>query len=1297
MLFSTESSPPIVRTETLTKHLRSRDVPLLSVLSTARDLYTSTIQIFFPRRNEWLLEWLVQRLKEDEGEPGRQARTAKECWDFLRELLEAVEPVIVARTVMRHGIVPMVAKMMEEAKGMAGETTEEVSGLLDGMATVLALLRRIAQSQRFITAYMKSTPEVCAGILGDFLEVCWILLGCEVQVEQRWIDAVVDLWKESIWANADSKKISETWSEKCLRPATTLLVGANADNPLKKVLESMIAEYVFSPEILFPTTSAQKQTIAKPSTRDLIPLLASLKEEDTSISGSSEPVNIPYLPLLFRISIGSQSQKRSKADVSVVEILFTALLSVSPLLDLKSEVPDVSTAGGDIIASLLQVLIETGTALPSATLSRIITRFANLKSQDPTQVRWSLVGTALTIDFDSFLHPSVTSLTSDLFSALSKATPSEQVSNVLELVVDGFVKARDINKFIDQWTKRLKSGSEEDIWRGDALAGFFAAKVEGSLTSPQILKIVNRLREEHQWVILDAVLRGLRREDTETQLLTTGALEAVVETARKDVAEWRAWRILVRIGDIKPELLVPAVEDAVWLLRADNRWKEAVFASEVLMRVLDETNDEDALAGVHMVVDLAAETLEKLQSWDGRIVTVDDQNFGLAVAMAVAGGYLSVLEKIDGSHRNKFVDSLFQLALATQDSSSSTVNARQICQALVGRPELYEYPAVKDTIFSALISNLSPFSTATEDMSTATSNPPSIIPENESKYDFIVSCLLQFPLEALRRTAREKVLDTCLLFDIAGCLLVRPLMYKLWKIGNAGSFMSTDCHAIEKWFVHPGAAPTFRRLLSHAFVNRDQEKTGDFLKALLQMTYSTIKSATEGKGFSAGELEMSWVVITEFWRFRADEGYTDLEEMRKQFLEQLTKILDSREMEAEILKYWRDVWELERDDRTAAEKLVVRVVGQITKEWSEDKEDADRVVEAFGLACSVAESVDDVTNVTAFAVVAFDRLGRKRDADILRHYKSTIDRLDISTHRGLTQWVVDACLSSSDIGNHTWSLAKLLINSIKKPDTPEELNTSLNVFSHIHSRLLYALPSSSSPTAFLAITDMINTLLRCHPWTIIQHNVDTTISNLTITASSIGPTLTPSDPNILYTSLTTILSTILSLHRHRIRGRYYLVTTLLQNLITLLFTPRLSRQKTEIPTHPPWLLPPHCSSTLSAATSARALSRVLQTFCDPPMSTVRSHRSELTNSERSKERKNVSDFVGPVLECFVKRVLEERMEGSVRREITGGVEKILEVLGRDGVRRVTNRMSGEGRAVVRGLWTEFMRGRGERV
>jgi hypothetical protein len=106
---------------------------------------------------------------------------------------------------------------------------------------------------------------------------------------------------------------------------------------------------------------------------------------------------------------------------------------------------------------------------------------------------------------------------------------------------------------------------------------------------------------------------------------------------------------------------------------------------------------------------------------------------------------------------------------------------------------------------------------------------------------------------------------------------------------------------------------------------------------------------------------------------------------------------------------------------------------------------------------------------------------------------------------------------------------------------------------------------------------------------------------------------------------------------------------------------------------------------------------VLQAFCDPPVSTVRTYNSELTESERSKERKMVANVVGPVLECFVKRVLEERVDAAVRREINLGIEKVLEVLGREGMKRVTGRMGAEARAVVRGLWVEFGKGRGERV
>ena len=190
------------KTSSITKALRARDAPLLSLLPTARDLFspTPTTAVFFPRRTEWLLEWLAQRLKEDEGASGRAARTAHECWDFLLELLRAVDSAVVAGTLKRHGIVPLVAKTMEAVRG-------EDAGVLDGVAAVLGRVRELARVESSIAAALRSTPEVCAGILGAFLGVAREVVVNGGRVEEMWVEAVVALWRGSIWGSANTKRV----------------------------------------------------------------------------------------------------------------------------------------------------------------------------------------------------------------------------------------------------------------------------------------------------------------------------------------------------------------------------------------------------------------------------------------------------------------------------------------------------------------------------------------------------------------------------------------------------------------------------------------------------------------------------------------------------------------------------------------------------------------------------------------------------------------------------------------------------------------------------------------------------------------------------------------------------------------------------------------------------------------------------------------------------------------------------------------------------------------------------------
>jgi hypothetical protein len=268
--------------------------------------------------------------------------------------------------------------------------------------------------------------------------------------------------------------------------------------------------------------------------------------------------------------------------------------------------------------------------------------------------------------------------------------------------------------FVARWKEQLKSGTEEDVWRSDALAGLFAEIVEDSLTSAQVAKLVNELKQEKSWVVLDAVLRGLRREETETRLLEEGIFESVAKAARKDDCEWRAWRVLVRLGDVQPEFMLPAVKGAFWIVKGDdNRWKEAIFAAEILLRVAERTDDEKALEGAQTLLHIAADSLGTGEAWDGKVGSVNIKNFGVAVALAIVGGHIGVLEKIEANVRNRFVDALVRASVVTEDpeaakrlqqhmgetsttaAASKLVKADDVCKALVGCPEFHEHTALK--------------------------------------------------------------------------------------------------------------------------------------------------------------------------------------------------------------------------------------------------------------------------------------------------------------------------------------------------------------------------------------------------------------------------------------------------------------------------------------------------------------------------------------------------------------------------------------------------------------------------
>ena len=97
----------------------------------------------------------------------------------------------------------LVAKVMKELRTQEGAPRE----LLDKIAAVLTELRGIANSESSIAAALKASPEVAAGILGAFLTVCRRIIGSGARVEAVWVNAMVDLWRGSIWGSVNAKEV----------------------------------------------------------------------------------------------------------------------------------------------------------------------------------------------------------------------------------------------------------------------------------------------------------------------------------------------------------------------------------------------------------------------------------------------------------------------------------------------------------------------------------------------------------------------------------------------------------------------------------------------------------------------------------------------------------------------------------------------------------------------------------------------------------------------------------------------------------------------------------------------------------------------------------------------------------------------------------------------------------------------------------------------------------------------------------------------------------------------------------
>lgn len=296
--------------------------------------------------------------------------------------------------------------------------------------------------------------------------------------------------------------------------------------------------------------------------------------------------------------------------------------------------------------------------------------------------------------------------------------------------------------------------------------------------------------------------------------------------------------------------------------------------------------------------------------------------------------------------------------------------------------------------------------------------------DDMSRIQFVMSNIYRYPLETLKRQSREQVLDITFLMHIGGqSSAVLPLVEKLWRKGNATAYMAMHAEAFRTYFVQSPATGPARQLLQHAVFNKDQGKVQEYLCDLIEMARCHIKD----------QPEMCTVIVRELWKLRAEKDINKakgLENIRLELMRLLySNLFSTKALEnLQEVDFWRQLWELERDNRDDALRLVTKLSGDVI---CIPVEKLGQPVEVLNLFCAVSESLEEISKTTAFILQTSRSLPEDQSSLVLFFYRSMTQRLDVNLQVEFTLWLTKGCTSLPSSTSWSWKLLHEAISSLK--------------------------------------------------------------------------------------------------------------------------------------------------------------------------------------------------------------------------------------------------------------------------
>ncbi|POS86524.1 hypothetical protein EPUL_002831 [Erysiphe pulchra] len=551
------------------------------------------------KREEWLLIWLVKKLKGDDI-----ARKMPSSWWLFNYLVRAIPTrsatrILLTREVFveerdkpsKHLKKSILQMTLEEALSVitaccsseavgqkdsknksrkrkrsgdllvTGVAVNCLPDLMEAICTILNFVVELGSVTAsdyahdmgisLSAAYMKTTyitsADKAALILGTWITLCdryfFVYDKNYTSIKTNWLTPFIELWNGRI--QDDNSPLA--FSKHCAIPISSLLYKIKWDHrecEWKSQLEILLARNIAIP--------ARKPYIQNSSTEFLKSLITPI----IALHKSNAPI---LLEIFVRSSRSQDTKYWLPEDEAWLCTVFKTLLYS------QSDPPNEES-----ICAMFEVLIDYKVKLDLELLRSITMKVAFSEFT----VQWKLVATLIKFDANIFLIPNEHDSLGILFNKITEASLDSSwaslsdhiVSKILVPLMTEFTRARELSKFIKIWHNQISEFESrraklknfpmviQSAWEDDALHSNLRKLLEPSLTVSQISHIINWVSESADenphaaCIILETILGCISGHEEIVDSISLRPYHIVFDKKRyiglKNRYRWRAWRLL---------------------------------------------------------------------------------------------------------------------------------------------------------------------------------------------------------------------------------------------------------------------------------------------------------------------------------------------------------------------------------------------------------------------------------------------------------------------------------------------------------------------------------------------------------------------------------------------------------------------------------------------------------------------------------------------------------------------------------------------------------------------------------